>query len=59
MAQTMTKKMQKRLKREGSFDFTQMRGGQAVEISILTKRTKSKKEFLQSKERKHRQRQYE
>lgn len=59
MAQTTTQKLQKRLKREGRFDFTQMRGGQDVNISTLTQRTKSKKQFVESKERKHKQRQYE
>lgn len=59
MAQTLTQKTKKRLKREGRFDFTQMRGGQDVEISTLTQRTKSKKQFIESKERKHKQRQFE
>lgn len=59
MAQTTTQKLQKRLKREGRFDYTQLRGGQDVEISMLTQRTKSKKQFLESKERKHKKRMYE
>lgn len=59
MAQTMTQKLQKRLKREGRFDFTQMRGGQSVEISTLTQRTKSKREFIEAKERKHKQHAYD
>lgn len=59
MTQTMTKKTQKRLKREGRFDFTQMRGGQSVEIDTTTKRTKSKKESIEAKERKHKKRHFE
>lgn len=59
MAQTTTQKLQKRLKREGRFDFTQMRGGQSVEISTLTQRTKNKSELVKAKERKHKKRLYE
>lgn len=59
MTQTTTQKLKKRLKREGLFDYTEKRGGQHVEISTLTQRTKSKQEFIKAKERKHRHRQYE
>ena len=59
MAQTTTQKLQKRLKREGRFDYTQMRGGTDIAISTLTQRTKSKKQCVEAKERKHKQRLYE
>ncbi|WP_442638142.1 hypothetical protein [Rossellomorea marisflavi] len=53
MAQTKAKKLQKRLLREGRYDVTNRRGGQAVEISTLTRRTKSKTETLEAKRRKY------
>lgn len=56
MAQTTTQKRQKRFIREGKFDFTQHRGGQGVEISLLTKRTKDKRQAVESRRRKHKKR---
>lgn len=53
MAQTKSKKLQKRLLREGQYDVTQKRGGQAITISTLTKRTKSKKEAMEANRRKY------
>lgn len=53
MAQTKAKKLQKRLLREGRYDVTSRRGGQAIEISTLTKRTKSKQDALESNRRKY------
>jgi hypothetical protein len=59
MAQTTTQKLKKRFEREGLFDFTQRRGGQAVAISTLTQRTKNKVQKRESSQRKHKSRMYE
>lgn len=53
MAQTKTKKLQKMLGREGRYDVTNKRGGQGVHISTLTRRTKTKREALESARKKH------
>lgn len=53
MAQTQAQKLRKRLAREGRYDITQKRGGLDLEISTLTRRTKTKKDALESARKKY------
>lgn len=53
MAQTQAQKLRKRLAREGRYDVTQKRGGQELSISTLTRKTKTKKEAIESARKKH------
>lgn len=53
MAKTRTQKLRKRLEREGRYDVTLKRRGREIAISTLTKRTKTKRELLEAKSKKH------
>lgn len=53
MAQTKAQKLRKRLKREGRNDMTAFRGGHDVQISTLTRRTKTKREAVEAQRHKH------
>lgn len=53
MAQTKAQKLRKRLAREGRYDITQRRGGQDVQISTMTRRTKTKSEHLEAQRKKY------
>lgn len=53
MAQTQAQKLRKRLAREGRYDVTQKRGGQEMAISTLTRKTKTKKEAMDSAHKKY------
>ena len=54
MGMTLTQKLKKRAVREGQYDFTARRGGSHIEISTLTKRTKTKQEKIEKETKKHR-----